>query len=242
MLAFVAASMTAYAEESNGVIVDESAVASTELLDDDDVSNGMSLSVDNDGRNAISMHLNVGFNVPLDGPSNMSIAPLRSWEVGWTVAQYDYRPKNTRCTLSAGIKMEWKNWTLRGHDDAFIKVGDVVGIAGFPAASSSNYSRIHVMSFSVPLLFTQQIGKKFSASVGGQVNWNAFGSLYNYYETGDDEVDVTTRKIGQRPFTFDIMGIVRCNDFGVYCKYSPMSVLKKGRGPEFKSITFGLYF
>ena len=67
--------------------------------------------------------------------------------------------------------------------------------------------------------------------------------FHNYYEQGDIETDQSTRKIGQRPFTVDLMGIVHfCKGGGIYFKYSPMSVLKKDKGPEFKSFAVGLYF
>lgn len=29
---------------------------------------------------------------------------------------------------------------------------------------------------------------------------------------------------------------------GLYCKYSPMSVMKKNYGPDFKSVSVGIYF
>jgi hypothetical protein len=56
------------------------------------------------------------------------------------------------------------------------------------------------------------------------------------------ETDIYTSNIGQRPFTVDILGIVHVWELGFYCKYSPMSVLKKDRGVEFQSLAFGLYF
>ena len=75
------------------------------------------------------------------------------------------------------------------------------------------------------------------------MNWNFYARLHNYEELNDYSADEYTKNIGHRPFTVDLLGIVIvCKGFGVYCKYSPMSVLKKGRGPEFKSLAFGIYF
>ena len=59
---------------------------------------------------------------------------------------------------------------------------------------------------------------------------------------GDDDVDMYTKKIGQRPLTVDVLSILHFGKIGVYCKYSPMSVLKKERGVEFKSFAAGIYF
>ena len=67
--------------------------------------------------------------------------------------------------------------------------------------------------------------------------------LSNYYEVGDHEMDDQTKKIGERPITVDILGIVHvAKGFGIYCKYSPMSVFKKDKGPDFKSLSVGFYF
>ena len=60
----------------------------------------------------------------------------------------------------------------------------------------------------------------------------------------DDETstNIHTKSIGQRPVTVDILGVFNIYGVGVFCKYSPMSVFKSDRGPEFRSLTFGLYF
>ena len=94
----------------------------------------------------------------------------------------------------------------------------------------------------MPLLVKQSFSKNFAISVGAQLNWNFRAHIHNYYEEGDIEISEDTKKIGQRPFTVDVLGIVHVYKYGIYCKYSPMSVLKTDRGPEFKSLAFGLYF
>ena len=122
-----------------------------------------------------------------------------------------------------------------------MKVNDVVGLGTFPANASSKYSSVRTLGIIIPILFTQDLGKDFSFSVGPVVNFNAWGWVNRDYDLGDDNYDVSTRKIGQRPVTVDIMGIIDYDGLGIYCKYSPMSVFKKDSGPEFRSITLGLY-
>ena len=38
------------------------------------------------------------------------------------------------------------------------------------------------------------------------------------------------------------MAAFQYKGIGAYFKYSPMSVLKTDKGPQFRSLTFGLYF
>ena len=74
------------------------------------------------------------------------------------------------------------------------------------------------------------------------VNWNFYNRIRNSYEIGDEEFDISTKNIGIRPVTVDVLGVLHfADDFGVYVKYSPMSAFKKDRGPEFKALTIGLY-
>lgn len=47
--------------------------------------------------------------------------------------------------------------------------------------------------------------------------------------------------MGCRPVTVDVMGVFDVYGVGVYCKYSPMSIMKTDRSLQFKSITLGLY-
>lgn len=103
-------------------------------------------------------------------------------------------------------------------------------------------SRISTTSISLPLIVKQSFSKNFAVSLGAQLNWYFYSRVNNYYEEGDHEIDDQTKKIGERPITIDVLGMLHFGDFAVYCKYSPMSVLKKDKGPDFKSLAVGFYF
>lgn len=211
---------------------------------------GVNLGDGVDENDCWTLHVNFGVNVPTSVPDDIEFAPFRSWEIGVTVLQYDYTPKNWKTTFSAGLGFDWRNYTLKGHDNAFEKFpadkikkpNDCVYVVTPVDKCDARSSRIHTVSLSMPLLVKQSFSKNFAISVGAQLNWNFRAHIHNYYEEGDIEISEDTKKIGQRPFTVDILGIVHVHKFGVYCKYSPMSVLKTDRGPEFKSLAFGLYF
>lgn len=188
-----------------------------------------------------TMHFGVGVNVATSVPSGYDFAPFKSWDFSWTIAQYDYKPGKGKQTYSAGIGINWRNYGLCDNNTSFQKVGDVTGLGTFPENAGSRKSRVHTFGIHVPLLFTQDVSKHFSVTVGPIVNFNVGGWIDNSYEVGDDSFDISTRKIGQRPVTVELMGVLDIYGIGFFCKYSPMSVFKDGRGPQFKSITFGLY-
>ena len=230
LLAFLAVGMTAYAQE-----VDEKTVEIKYVEVND---GGIKLDEDNNWK----MHLYVGVDIPVSAPDGVDFAPFRSWEIGLTVAQYEYTPKNSKTTLSAGIGIDWRNYTLSGHDKMFVKANDIILVRDRDGKMSELASRISTTSLSLPLMVKQSFSKDFAISLGAQFNWNFYSRLNNYYEEGDDEVDVQTKKIGERPITIDVLGMLHFGDFAVYCKYSPMSVLKKDKGPDFKSLAVGFYF
>lgn len=211
---------------------------------------GVNLGDGVDENDSWTLHVNFGVNVPTSVPDDIEFAPFRSWEIGVTVLQYDYTPKNWKTTFSAGLGFDWRNYTLKGHEKAFEKFpaskikqpNDCVYVVTPVDKCDARSSRIHTVSLSMPLLVKQSFSKNFAISVGAQLNWNFRAHIHNYYEEGDIEISEDTKKIGQRPFTVDVLGIVHVYKYGIYCKYSPMSVLKTDRGPEFKSLAFGLYF
>lgn len=230
-MAFLAVGITANAE-----------TMTVSAANENDSKGGVDLGKGKDEDDRWSMHFYLGVDVPTGAPDGMKFAPFRSWEIGWTIAQYDYTPKNSKTTLSAGLGLNWRNYTLSGHDKLFAKVTDQV-VMGKPLTNMDDLSsKIHTVSLNMPLLVSQQFSKHFGISLGAQLNWNYYGRVNNYYNDGDDEVNVSTKNIGQRPFTVDVLGMVHVSRVSIYCKYSPMSVLKTDRGPEFKSLAFGIYF
>lgn len=192
----------------------------------------------------ISTHVSVGVNIGLGTPDGMSVKPFKSWDLNWTVFQYDYSPKKALQTYSAGVGIGWHNYGI-GSGSMFSKDADGVVVVGdYPAGVSSKYSRFHSFSISVPLQFTQKFDRKgkYALSVGPVINFNVSGHLTTGYDQGDVEHNMTTKKIDYRPVTVDIRAIMKLDGIGIYARYSPMTVFKKDRGPEFRSLSLGLYF
>lgn len=231
VVAFLAAGMTVHAEER--ITVNEN---------DSITNNVIKIAKGADEDDAWSMHFNFGVNIPTN-THGLDFAPFRSWEFGWTVAQYDWTPKNSKTTLSAGAGIEFRNYTLSGHDNIFVVANNEVGVGQRDGSISELSSSLYTFGFAVPLLVKQRFSKNFAISLGAQLNWYCYGRVHNQYEIGDNSFDVNTRGIKYRPLTVDILGIVHvAKSFGFYCKYSPMSVMKKNYGPEFKSVSVGIYF
>jgi hypothetical protein len=186
----------------------------------------------------ISPHVGVGVGLATNLPEGLSFAPMRSWEIYFGLS-YDYTPKDKLQTYSAGMGVSFRNFGT--HSGKMLTKGG--NYATITPDMTDMKSSIRVVSFSIPLLFTQKMGHKspFRLTLGPVVNFNGT-HINNHYSIGDDEYDVKTHKIGTRPVTVDILGILSFRALSVYCKYSPMSVLKNSSGMEFKSVSFGICF
>ena len=96
-------------------------------------------------------------------------------------------------------------------------------------------SNLNMWAFQFPLMFRQRIYKSFAFSLGGIMNWNYKAHVNNHYNIGKTEYSITQRGLKQNKITFDLMGGLTLGHIGIYCRYSPNEVFKKGFGPEIKN-------
>lgn len=195
-----------------------------------------------------TMHFALGVNVPVSVDDGYKFAPFRSFDINWTMAQYEYNPKGTTQTYCAGIGFGWHNYTLKDNGSLLTldRPTSIVGLSDFDTAfgpgTSSRWSSVKILSLTVPLQFNQKISKHFSVTLGANVNFNISGRMKTEYEKEDNDVSISTKGLEYRPVTVDFMAIFRIYGVGIYGKFSPMTPIKKDYGPQFKSLSFGLYF
>lgn len=183
----------------------------------------------------------VGVNTPLNVSDGYGFATFRSWEI-YVGFRWGYTPEKGLQTYSIGLWADWKNYGL-STDKMLVKDGDgVTFLTDYPAGATHRHSRIKIFSLAVPLLFHQKLGRnsKCSFAIGPVVNFNLRGRLNSEYDMGDAEQQMSIKDIGYRPVTIDLMAMFNYKTLGIYCKFSPMTVFKKDKGPQFKSLTFGL--
>ena len=187
--------------------------------------------------------LGVGIGVPTNAPEGYGFAAFKSGEI-FLGLRYCYTPKNALQTYSVGLWFDWRQYGL-STNKMFVKDQyNVVSLENYPENASSRSSKINIFSLSVPFMFTQKFGQKSKCRLmlGPVVNFNVYGRINNSYEMGDVETSDKIKGLEYRPVTIDLMAAFQYKGIGAYFKYSPMSVLKTDKGPQFRSLTFGLYF
>ncbi len=192
----------------------------------------------------IHTHFAIGLTAPTNVPNSMSFNTWESVELMWTIGQIDYTPRNCLQTYSVGLGVTWHNFFLKTNKMFTKNENGYIDLADFPDGAERRWSNMHYWSLSVPLLFTQRFDRRglFKLTVGAIVNYNKSGYIKNTYELNQLEYDIRTKEIENRPVTVDLIGIMKIYGIGLYCRYSPFSVLKDNYGPQFHSLSFGLYF
>ena len=229
-------------------LVDSNYVSSVTINKDWNISIGVGKKdCDDHWTNTITSHLGFGMTAPTKVSKGISFSTGSSWEIFWTILQWNYTPKPKKNNFghgySIGLGIDWRNYRMTGGEMFIKDEADKVAVVPYPEGTNPKFSRIKVFSINVPMLFTQDFNKRgnFSLSLGPIVNFNTYASIKTRYKQDGGDFKKVTKGINQRPITVDFMAIVRNPILDFYVKYSPMDVLKSDRGPKFRSLSFGLY-
>ena len=137
------------------------------------------------------------------------------------------------------------NYRMTGqHRFVELPDGQIV-VTPYPQGSNPDFSRIKVLSLTVPFTYSYYPYKKGlfrGFEVGPVLNFNVYSSIKTRYSiNGEDQKDFT-KGLHRNPVTVDLMLRLQMKHFGFYAKYSPCNVLETAYGPKFQSVSFGVYF
>lgn len=186
-------------------------------------------------------------------PEGMGVEMAKSYEIGLAEAlTVGYASPDDTHSVRAGVGFTWRNYrTTLGSRYMSDESGTGIVVEPWPADVEGRFARIKIFSLTFPVLYEYKCPFRIPGSQtrlafkGGVIlNWNSHGSVKSAWTDADGrDITYTSNTIGQRKFTVDFMLAVKPMPFvGLYCKYSPMSVLCDGRGPSFKSLSAGLIF
>ncbi len=189
----------------------------------------------------ISSGLSLGWINTLNAVPDFDASMWKSNELSWLVVlgvSMNYRSTS----VTSGLGIRWQNFVTKG-DHYFKKNEDGrISLAAYGEGTTHHRSRIKVFSLQIPLLYGVSFGRhrNLLMNFGPILNFNTGGSIKTQYHDGNEEYSIKTRKIGQRPVTVDLYGVVRFKSVGWYVRYSPMNVLSDKTGLEFNSVSTGL--
>lgn len=186
---------------------------------------------------------NVGF-IAATGDNDLGMKTSRSWEIGVSMFGVKYRPWRQKSYFTATVDIAVKtfstgksNYMLSGYKPLQLLPSE----QGYRVKSNS----VELWQFSVPVMYHQNIAKKFEFGLGAQVNWNWASYGHTKYESNSKSVHYsqTLKQLNQQPFTVDVIATLGWRgDVQFYAKYSPMSVYASDFGPNMQTLSFGLRF
>lgn len=178
----------------------------------------------------------IGICMPLDGPDGLD----QSIDLGiGKFVGLNYTPWSKGPTFSFGAGFFGQKFVLHGGN-MFGMEGKSLVMAQFPEGSRDVHVRLFNFGFQVPVTVTQTISHDFKISAGVAMKFNTYTTASNKYSIDNRKYEQSLRGLQQRILTYDIVGAIGWDDFGFYCRYSPVSLFKSGNGPQFDVISFGI--
>jgi hypothetical protein len=234
-----------YSYENTIQLVDSNYVSSVNINKDRwDLSISVGSNNDKGFHNEISSHIGVGLCNPISACFNGSSSVGSSFEIFWTIAQWDHFSPKYKNWYSFGFGVDWRNYRMNGRSHFMKQTDGTLTEERYPDGYDPCFSRIKVFSLNVPLLFGHEFSKGLSLTVGPVLNFNTYASIKNRYfdDKGERHTDVY-KAIHQKPVTIDFMAIVELLNLRFYGKYSPMNTLSStyGKNINFQSVSFGIY-
>lgn len=191
---------------------------------------------------SISPCVSLGMVSAIGGPAQLKTNMGQSFEITWHAAWMTFKPINQHWRYSTGLWLNWKNYRMTNGMRFDLEDADVV-IKHYPDNANYDFSRIHLLSWQVPLLVQYKSTKHFKFGAGVLFNFNGHGNLKTKYTLDGQKYKDHDRGVHLNSFTTDIIGVVSYRNFiGVYAKYSPMNVLDTNRGPKFHGFSTGIIF
>ncbi len=190
---------------------------------------------------SLSPTLSVGLVSALGGPSSLDTDFGKSVEITWHAFNIKVWPGSKHWHFSTGLWFNWKNYRMTGST-RFDRTDDgKVVLIPYPENADIKFSRIHILSYQIPLLAHYRLSKQIKLAGGVLFNLNGHGNLKTRYSIDGQRIKDRDRNIHLNSFTTDIIGIVSYKSYlGLYFKYSPHNVLDVSRGPKFHGISTGL--
>lgn len=187
----------------------------------------------------------VGFVKALDAPRGMGQEMGKSLEFSLDqILSFQWHLPGHRDMLAIGIGVDWRNYRMT-DSQRFMLRDKVVKVEGWEEGQNPVDSRLKTFGLQFPVSYVHTFNSYAKVGLAVIMNVNTYGSLKSHYTDTEGKKFETFQKCSGEinRFTVDFKATVQfCPFVALYCKYSPMKVFKKERGPEFTPLSAGFTF
>ncbi len=182
-----------------------------------------------------------GFVSATGAPEAMNVNMSSSYEIGGNIINFGLRPWKDENRFSVGFGMRWRNYRMNGYSRFIKDDNQHISIGSYPDKADIDFSRLKLFSLTVPFMYTRDLGRNFSFSVGPELCINTYGSMKTHYKDAEgNAIKLLDKNIHQQKVSFDLQAHLIFHAIGAYVRYSPCHVLNTDFGPEFQTFTAGI--
>lgn len=190
----------------------------------------------------IRAQMYAGWNILLGRPSEMKQRCARSFECGLDLMHFVYHPRTDKWWMSLDWGCVLNQYRFKRNMMTTAPDGTIV-MEPYPEGSRSKNSFFRTLSSGLTLMGHYQFAKNHSVGLG--LMWSSkMGDNCHYktrYKLDDGTTIVDMNELPIRRNLFSIKAEYMFNsNIGLYLHYTPMSILKKDKGPKFSELNFGL--
>ena len=194
-----------------------------------------------------------GFGVGFAGfadRGNMVDLPLnsgKSFEINLNLLQKPVPlSRRFKWAVVTGFGIRWTRYNLKGNR-YFEEMDDYTHLITAPGDIRIKSSRLGITTLNLPLLLEWQSRNGnlfFSAGVECSFNTASSSRIRYVDEQGKQQKEKVDAGMTLRPVTMDVIVQAGSQDFGIFSRYSPVSIFEKNKGLELYPLSVGvmLYF
>lgn len=151
--------------------------------------------------------------------------------------------RHYRWAVVTGAGMRWTRYRIKG-DRHFEEIDDYTYLVEAPENRNYKKSKLGITSITIPLLLEWQNPKGnlfFSGgAVGAIKTWSSSKIEYTEDESRKKHKEKVDGGMTLRPVTMDLLLQAGTKHWGVYMKYSPVSLFEHKKGPELYPASIGI--
>lgn len=199
----------------------------------------------------ISGGVSIGWTSALGAPDDMNLQMSKSWEITW-LDMVGLRYNVSRLSgFSVGFGMNWRNFKIADGSARFYSNAGNIAYGPFQPDVTPVNSRLKLTTIGFNFKWEQLLPFKYpwggrpGFTAGVILNYTTHASLKTRWinDKGNSVEQYDGHSLNYRRFTVDLYGQLNLSSLlGLYVRYCPMTMLRGGDSPEFRSLSTGIVF
>lgn len=150
---------------------------------------------------------------------------------------YTWRKGNSEFETGIGFGMYR---LLAGNGLIYMRDNDRISLTEIPANVKSDFSRLDIWKFNIPLIYIYHPVGGLKFCLGGDINMNSYAKSSTKFSIDGKSSKHTVKHLQQRVLTADVYASVNFGLLGIYATWNPVSAFQSDYGPSVKSYSIGL--